>query len=323
MYDGPITDVVSDCNGCHELDRTQGFFGTNGGSTFESLSMEFKVPHLRNIYQKVGMFGIRPSSFINDVDQSFMGDQVRGFGYLHDGSVATVFNFLSANVFSLSESQRRNVQALLMAFESDLAPIVGQQVTLDDQSPPSVDARVDLLIARSATPFVIPRAGSATECDLVVSGVIDGEMRRWLRRSDGTFIGDADPSKPISEVDLRAEASFPGQALTFTCAPPGSGPRLAGISGAGGAGGTGGNGGGAGIGGSPGTGGSGGAGGSGGTGGAGGSGAAGRSEMESGGGCDCHVTPSASELPGRFLLALCCLWALRRGARRRTRFPRR
>jgi len=307
MYIGPITDVVSDCNGCHELDRASGFFGTNGGSTFESLSMEFKVPHLRNIYQKVGMFGMRSSGFASDVDESFMGDQVRGFGFLHDGSFSTAFNFLGANVFSLSDLQRRNLETLLMAFETDLAPIVGQQITLTDQSTSEDQARVDLLIERSAAPFMMPLLGNATECDLVVSGVVDGEARRWLRLSDGTFVSGADPNTPISETDLRDEAEVPGQPLTFTCAPPGSGPRMAGLLGAGGNGGAGGDGG------------AGGAGGSGGPGGAGGESGSGGSQppgADDGGGCNCRVTESRSELPSSLLLALFCLAAIRRASRR-------
>jgi YVTN family beta-propeller protein len=297
VYIGPITDVVSDCNGCHALDRASGFFGTNGGSTFESLTMEFKVPHMRNIYQKVGMFGMRPSSFVSDIDQSFMGDQVRGFGFLHDGSISTASNFLAANVFSLSELQRTNLQALLMAFESDLAPIVGQQITLTEESPPEDDARVDLLVERSATPFVVPLHRNATECDLVVSGVVGGEALRWLRQSDGTFISNADPGMPISEDDLRAEAGVPGQPLTFTCVPPGSGARMAGVTGAGGAGGSGG---------------AGGAGGSAGSGGESGSGGSQPPSAEHGGGCSCHVAKQQSELPMNFLLAILCLLAIRR-----------
>ena len=310
MYVGPITDIVSDCNGCHEVDRAKGFFGTNGGSTFESLSMEFKVPHLRNVYQKVGMFGMRPTGFATGIDQTFMGDQVRGSGYLNDGSFSTIFNFLSGDVFSLDERERENVQALLMAFETDLAPIVGQQITLTDQSTADVDKRVDLLIARSDTPFIVPLLETATECDLVVSGVVDGEARRWLRQSDGTFISDADPNTPVLETDLRALAEVPGQPLTFTCAPPGSGPRMAGLTGAGGAGGQGGAGGTAGAGGSAGEPGSGGFAGDPGQGGQGGSPAAG-----DGGGCTCHVTESRSELPMTFLLATFCLVAIRRMSR--------
>jgi cytochrome c peroxidase len=63
ITEGRITDTVANCQGCHETDRAQGFFGTGGGSTFENETMEFKVARLRNAYQKAGMFGMAPTAF--------------------------------------------------------------------------------------------------------------------------------------------------------------------------------------------------------------------------------------------------------------------
>ena len=45
------------CNGCHVLDPAQGFFGTGRDSSFENHTQIVKIPHLRNQYAKVGMFG--------------------------------------------------------------------------------------------------------------------------------------------------------------------------------------------------------------------------------------------------------------------------
>jgi MYXO-CTERM domain-containing protein len=302
LYDGRITDTVANCNGCHQLDRALGFFGTGGGSTFEGEAMEFKVPHLRNAYQKVGMFGMAPSPFFIGADTSFTGDQVRGSGFLHDGSVPTVSDFLSANVFNdVSETDRDNLEAFVMAFETNLAPIVGQQVTLSDQSGPDSQARVDLLIERAGTPFVIPREGTATECDLVATGVVDGGAESWLRRRDGSF---ESTDGTLSESELLALADVPGQPLTFTCAPPGSGPRMVGVDPEGGLGGFGGAAGSGGIGGSS---------------GAGGSGGDGGTSTENGnGGCGCVVNASPRDhLSGVALAALTLLGlALMRRRRR-------
>ena len=52
------------------------------------------------MYQKVGMFGMPAVDFFNSGDNGAKGDQVRGFGFLHDGSVDTVFRFLQATVFN-------------------------------------------------------------------------------------------------------------------------------------------------------------------------------------------------------------------------------
>ena len=126
LYNGRITDTVANCNGCHTLDRTMGFFGTSGGSTFEGETMEFKVPHLRNAYQKVGMFGMAPNPLFTGAKTDFVGDQVRGSGFLHDGSIPTVADFLAADVFNnVSDTDRTNLEAFVMAFETNLARICG------------------------------------------------------------------------------------------------------------------------------------------------------------------------------------------------------
>lgn len=218
LFFGRITDTVANCNGCHVTDRSQGFFGTGGGSTFEAETQEFKVPHLRNAYQKIGMFGL--SGTTNT------GPQVRGVGFLHDGSVDTMFNFLGAGVFSLSNAEQRDLEEFTMAFDSDLAPIVGQQVTLRSTSGTAVNNRVDLLIQRAGASYSFPEHGAATECDLVVKGVIAGVQRGWVRQSNGTFKSDKAAEAAWSESALRALANTAGQELTFTCVPPGSGTRM-------------------------------------------------------------------------------------------------
>ena len=66
------------CNGCHVLDPQQGFFGTNGNQSFEALPQIVKIPHLRNLYTKVGMFGNPQTTFFGQPDSGPMGDQIRG-----------------------------------------------------------------------------------------------------------------------------------------------------------------------------------------------------------------------------------------------------
>jgi hypothetical protein len=184
-------------------------FGTSAFSTFEGETQAFKVPHLRNIYQKVGMFGRS-----NDPPQ---GPQVRGFGVLHDGSVDTVFHFLSAGVFTLTNAQQRQLEQFVLAFDSNLAPIVGQQVTLTGANALNVSTRITLMITRALT---------ADECDVVVKGVIGGEARGGYLTPVGTFQLDRAADAPLADADLRALAVTPGQELTYTCVPPGSGRRI-------------------------------------------------------------------------------------------------
>ena len=49
---------------------------------------------------------------------------------------------------------RRDVEQFMLAFDTDLAPIVGQQVTLTNVNATTVGPRIDLLIQRARTTFV-------------------------------------------------------------------------------------------------------------------------------------------------------------------------
>jgi YVTN family beta-propeller protein len=203
------------CNGCHTLP-----LGTAGLSSFEGETQEFKVPHLRNLYQKVGMFGV-PSGIPGIPATGNLGPQVRGFGMLHDGSIATVFNFLQSNVFNnFTNALRRAVEAFLLGLDTGLRPVVGQQTTLtpSNQGDTAVTGRID---------FLVVRAGLG-DCDLVVKGRIGGFERGWLY--DGAidaFHSDRAAEPPLALATLEQLATTATQELTFTCVPPGSGTRIA------------------------------------------------------------------------------------------------
>ena len=228
------SDGVGTCNFCHVLDPASGFFGGDGFSVVEPQT--FKVPHLRNAYQKVGMFGmplITGQLGFNSGNNGFLGDQVRGFGYSNDGSVDTLFRFLSLSGFNQSGGNaggfpsgaagttvRRQVEQFILAVDTNLAPAVGQQVsatatTLND---PALVARIALLIGQD----------EAQACELVVKGVLAGEARGWLYDDTiDAFRSDRAADPTISATSLRGQASAAGQERTYTCVPPGSGSRVA------------------------------------------------------------------------------------------------
>jgi DNA-binding beta-propeller fold protein YncE len=238
FYFGPISDSLQTCNGCHRLAPNAnesfgvakpGFFGTDGRYSFEAESQIFKIPHLRNMYQKVGMFGMPLVAFFNPGDHSHQGDQVRGFGFLHDGSTDTLFRFHNATVFNASginpngipagapgDPLRRQIEAFMMAFDTNLAPIVGQQITRRTGGGAAVDGRITLLIARA----------NAGECDVVVKGTVGGEDRGWVYVGGGLFESDRAAEGAIADAALRALANSAGQELTYTAVPPGSGVRI-------------------------------------------------------------------------------------------------
>lgn len=251
-----IVDSKFHCNGCHVVDRNAnaefgvakpGFFGTDGKYTFAFQPQFFKVPHLRNLYQKIGMFGMANSAnFLadnpfNTADpffgnpNPFMGDQIRGFGMFHDGSVDTIFRFHNilgflprpagtvtpldpgnpANLPITPEGMqiRRDLEQYVLAFDSNLFPIVGQQITLNTTTEVVAEARINLMIARA----------NFGECDLIAAN--DSSSYLYLR--NGTFQGDLSTEAPISDSDLRQTALKSGGDLTYTCLPPGNGQRMA------------------------------------------------------------------------------------------------
>jgi hypothetical protein len=226
------------CNGCHELDPSQGKFGASKNDSFEGIEQVFKIPHLRNLYTKVGMFGMAKVPFFESPDTGFTGPQIRGFGFTNEGSPDTIFTFFNSVVFRSTvtagfpllggNQARRDVEQFMLAFDSDLAPIVGQQVTLNSQNASAVGARIALLEQRAGTPFTSKiLGGTATECDLVASVVQGGTVKGYLYHPGSAVFVPGDASAPLSDSALRALAAAAGQEVTYSCVPPGSGARIA------------------------------------------------------------------------------------------------
>jgi Thrombospondin type 3 repeat len=176
------------------------------------------------------MFGMMSMPFVGGADFGHQGDQVRGFGFLHDGSIDTLFRFFHATVFIVPDGDpgRRDIEAFVLAFDTDLAPIVGQQVTLGAANLAAVSPRIDLLLARAAEPFESALlGGSSRECNVVVKGVVGSESRGWLyETATGQFRPDRSADPALAKSALLALAQAPGQELTFTATPPGSGRRM-------------------------------------------------------------------------------------------------
>jgi YVTN family beta-propeller protein len=197
-------DLFTGCrDSCHTIDPAQGFFGTDGfvATTGTNPKQVMKIAHLDTFYTKVGMFMMPPP--FNFGETPFIGDQVRGFGFTHNGSVG----FYNGNP---------EIEQYLLAFENRLAPIVGQQVTLDASNAAASGPRVDLLVARAA----------AGDCDLTVKGVLGDEARGWVLNAAALFESDRAAESPLSDGALRAQAALPGQQRTYTCVPPGGGLRV-------------------------------------------------------------------------------------------------
>jgi DNA-binding beta-propeller fold protein YncE len=208
--------LLGSCNNCHALNPAARQFGTAGLMAFEGLRIteNFKVPQLRNVYQKAGMFGFSLGT------GAATGQQIRGFGFSHDGSVDTLDSFLSDPVFNFpapAAITRAQVAAFVLAMDSDLAPIVGQQITWRPNTNPVAETQLGLLKQQAAS---VPRAA----CDLIVRANTDGAVHAGLFQTDGTWLMKT--GERLADTALRGLASA-SQPLTFTCLPPGAGRRVA------------------------------------------------------------------------------------------------
>ena len=233
LYNGPPTDSgVASCNDCHELNLSAGLFGTDRGRSFENETQHFKIAHMRNVYQKLGMFGMARVPFLSAGNNGHQGNQIRGFGMLHDGAIDTVFRFLGATVFNLTNSEQRDLEALAIQFPSNLAPIVGQQVTLNSTNAGTAGPRIDLLIARAKTCFDVLGTPGETECEVIVKGSDGADDRGWVGELQGPcgpaqtimFRSDRASEPLLTDAQLRAIA-MGGEELTYTCVPPCTGER--------------------------------------------------------------------------------------------------
>ncbi|MFE8598436.1 YncE family protein [Archangium violaceum] len=223
------------CNSCHTLDPKanpgegpvgKGFFGTDGRPGFVATALFPKTPQLRNMYQKIGMFGVGYDFGFTPAD-GFMGDQIRGFGFNSDGSVDTLFRFNSGfdfhpifNSVGIPEGPegyqaKLDMEQFMLAFDTNLAPIVGQQVTLTLNNASVVAPRILLLVSRA----------NAGECDLVVKGRLALTEVGFFYEG-GYFKPDRQLKSLLTDTVLRQQVSTADAALTFTCTPPGSGQRI-------------------------------------------------------------------------------------------------
>jgi hypothetical protein len=221
FFESTAVDGSLKCAECHSLP-----LGTNAQSSEDGEPQQFKISHLRNLYQKVGMFGVNfVLGFAGIATTGSIGDQVRGFGYLHDGSIDTVLSFLDVSAFTFpTTTDHRNVTQFMLEFDTGLAPIVGQQVTktvLNSSNPGDVNALVE--------------RAKLGECDLIARGIPDPSLGLPER---GFFYqqraGDFGPSfyadsqsAPKQSPEILLQTLKLGGWLTFTCVPPGSGGRMA------------------------------------------------------------------------------------------------
>jgi len=200
-----VTDSFETCHGCHRLEPNgngefgayrAGFFGTSGEYSFENESQVLKIPHLRNLYQKAGMFGTPTLPVVvNDSvlgatrggpfadETAYQGPQVRGFGFLHDGSVDTTQRFHGAIVFAarpvgpLGSGDPGNLQGLDVVFpvaatrSACVASFRGASSRALASLPPALQQPASLCLASGPVPDVCFAAPGDPVCQAALAAV--------------------------------------------------------------------------------------------------------------------------------------------------------
>jgi hypothetical protein len=234
------TVAPQDCIVCHALPTGLGTdmrfngvqwlqfpIGPNSAHHIASIELErandlpFKIPSLRNLYDKFGM------------DLAHTNSRA-GFGFFHDGGVDTLVRFIQ-DAFDITNDQTTaDLTAFLISFSgSDLLPgsitdgnrspgvpsldtpaAAGRQITINNSNHAPL---LDSMVALANT--------STNRVELIAKGFKNGLPRGWFySRTNGTF--QSDRLAEVYSVDaLRALAGV-GSEQTYTLVPTGSGMRL-------------------------------------------------------------------------------------------------
>lgn len=209
-----LRDIAVDANGNHHT-----MMVSIDGST----NVTLKVPHLRNLYDKVGMDLTHPVS-------------KAGFGFTPDGSVDSLEHFVSEDVFDVESDQEvANLTAFLLCFSGSDLPD-GSYDLLDFEPPgrPGNDAH-----AAVGQQFTLASAAASTakldtllnidlasqRIETVAHVVQGGGVRGYLRTGANAWQPDAEgPTVDLAALKALAGA---GHEITFTVVPAGTGMRLA------------------------------------------------------------------------------------------------
>ncbi len=243
LFNQDLLDSPFQCASCHTLPTGMAVNGplllgnigaSAGGSIMEtgplgenhlgivsvdgSTNKSIKVPHLRNMYDKVGF-------------EMSVSESRAGFGFLHDGSVDSLSRFLSARAFDFKSDQEvADMVALMMAFAgSDLGdnPILSTEPPVSKDSHAAVGTQI--FLNDGAEPpdalLTLYEQARAGRIDLVVHSLRQGRPTGWVYQADSDQFQDSAGGEPVGKDALIDQAS-PMQPQTWTAVSAGLGRRF-------------------------------------------------------------------------------------------------
>ena len=204
---GPVTNLT--CTDCHAFPNGSTRLVINS-SSFQ-VFQDFKVPHLRNVYQKQN-FNPTPGA-----------SSIGGFGLTHDGAFGNAFDFLSRPFFqdlSTNTDAKLSLDAFLQCFDTGTAPTVGYTRTISSTNVNSFAISNDWALLEF-------QARVTMNCELIAKGTLDGQPRGlFYQRDQDLYTPDSTNSPTLTHAQLVAKI-LAGDTLTVMGVPPGSGQRMA------------------------------------------------------------------------------------------------
>lgn len=215
LVDGEFVEIPIGPNG----ERHLGFVSTDG-----DFQRTLKIPHLRNIYERIGFDGTQQ-------------ENLAGFGFHHDGSFDSLSRFFRVGFAGINNLQElADMIAFMLSFAgSDLPAASGEELE-PPGGPDSQDTHAGVgqqLTVHAAAGIGLPERrllrtlrvlANGGGVDLIAKGVHEGAMRGYLYIGGGRFQADRD-GETLFFGPLLQRAG-PGTELTFTAVPAGSGTRI-------------------------------------------------------------------------------------------------
>jgi YVTN family beta-propeller protein len=204
LFNGPaINGAAKSCVQCHSLDSGGGIEIVSGATIGQSQGL--KAPHLRDLYRQSGF------------DKSSQSSN-RGYGFGHDGSSGTLFEFLQGHTVTFpatnaGDQMRRDLEAYLMCFSTGMHPAVGTQqtITAANKNDPTVLAWIGTMQA-------IADSGAV---GLVAHGKAAGLARGYVYvAGSGAMQSDRLTEMPMLAALVSGVAA--GNEVTLTVVPAGT-----------------------------------------------------------------------------------------------------
>jgi len=216
----PTTEPGVTCSFCHASDP----LGSNGVVTGTGTNLNvriptgggpgaeqpFKIPHLRNMYQKL--------------NQNFAAGavSVNGFGFNHDGAITGLYAQAGQSTFgsiATNTAQKQAIDAFEMCFPTGTVPATGYSRTLNTASVNTPPAQSDWTTLQGQA--------LAGTIDLIANGTIQGQLHGLLYQpASNNYVTDTTGLGPFTQAQLTAFV-VAGDTLTLMGVPPGSGNRMA------------------------------------------------------------------------------------------------